>query len=514
MTEEATPKTVWRVDVADEAATNAFARDLAPLLRSGDLVALAGDLGAGKTTFARALIRTLCGDPALEAPSPTFTLMQIYEGRDGPIVHADLYRIENPVELAEIGWEEAIDGALTLVEWPERAKNMLGDDRLDIRLSFADADDREARKITLSGHGAFAARLASFKALRQFLRASDWIGAERRFLLGDASRRAYETLEKASGERAILMISPPRSDGPPIRYGKSYSAIARLAENVKPFVAIADGLRALGLSAPRILAGDLDAGLLIVEDLGREGVVDELGPIVERYLEAVAVLVHLHSRALPDVLPVAGDGAYHIPPYDLDAHLVEIELLLDWYVGHVAKASVASGARAIFVNLWRQLLIEIAAAPPTWTLRDYHSPNLIWLPDRTGLARVGIIDFQDCVLGHPAYDAASLAQDARVTVADELELKLLAHYARLRREVDAGFDMAAFVKSYAILGAQRATKILGIFARLDLRDHKPQYLAHLPRVENYLRKSLRHPALADIKAWYEANLPSLFRAAE
>lgn len=514
MTDEPTPKTVWRVDAADEAATNALAGDLAPLLRSGDLVTLAGDLGVGKTTFARALIRTLCGDPTLEAPSPTFTLMQIYEGRDGPIVHADLYRIDNPAELAEIGWDEAVDGALTLVEWPERAKDMLGGDRLDIRLSFADSDNREARKITLSGHGCFAQRLASFKALREFLRASGWSGAERVFLLGDASSRAYETLEKATGERAILMISPPRPDGPPIRYGKSYSAIARLAENVKPFVAIAEGLQALGLSSPGILAHDLDSGLLIVEDLGREGVVDEEGPIVERYLEAAAVLAHLHSRRLPDVLPVGEQGSYHIPPYDLDALLIEIELLLDWYVAHIAKASVASGARATFVNLWRHLLVEIAAAPPSWTLRDYHSPNLIWLPDRKGLARVGIIDFQDCALGHPAYDMASLAQDARVTVADDLELKLLAHYARLRREADAGFDMAAFVKSYAILGAQRATKILGIFARLDRRDHKPQYLAHLPRVEAYLRKSLRHPALADIKAWYETNLPSLFRAAE
>ena len=126
------------------------------------------------------------------------------------------------------------------------------------------------------------------------------------------------------------------------------------------------------------------------------------------------------------------------------------------------------------------------------------------------MRRVGIIDFQDCVLGHPAYDMASLGQDARVDVPDDLELKLLAHYAKLRREADATFDMAAFAKAYSILGAQRATKILGIFARLNLRDEKPQYLMHLPRVEGYLRKSLRHPALADVRAWHESNLPGLF----
>jgi len=176
----------------------------------------------------------------------------------------------------------------------------------------------------------------------------------------------------------------------------------------------------------------------------------------------------------------------------------------------IRRTVVASGARATFINLWRQALVEVASAPPTWTLRDYHSPNLIWLPEREGLARIGIIDFQDCVLGHPAYDLASLGQDARVTVPDDLELKLLATYAQRRRAADPDFDMAGFVRAYSILAAQRATKIVGIFARLNQRDGKPGYLRHLPRVENYLRKSLRHPALAEIKAWSQANLPTLF----
>ncbi len=307
------------------------------------------------------------------------------------------------------------------------------------------------------------------------------------------------------------MISPARPDGPPIRYGKPYSAIAHLAENVSAFVAVANGLRAHGLSTPEIYAQDLGAGLLIVEDLGRDGVVDANEPIAERYLEAASALAHLHGQTLPDTLSIDGAGKYHIPPYDLDALLIEIDLFVEWYAPCV-KASVASGARATFTNLWRQTLLEVASAAPTWTLRDYHSPNLLWLSDREGVKRIGIIDFQDCVLGHPAYDMASLGQDARVGVPDELELKLLAHYAKLRRDADAGFDMGAFAKAYMILAAQRATKVLGIFARLDQRDGKPQYLAHIPRVETYLKKSLRHPALADIKHWYESNVPGVFGA--
>jgi len=504
------PRTSWRLDVANEEATLALAADLSKLLVAGDVVALSGDLGTGKTTFARSLIRAIAGDPALEAPSPTFTLMQIYEGDFGKIVHADFYRINAASDVAELGWEEACEGALLLVEWAERARELFSGDYLEIRFSFAEPERRDARIVNIAGYGAFAPRLATFKAMQEFLRGAGWADARRTFLQGDASSRAYETLEKPDGGRAILMISPARPDGPPIRYGKSYSAIARLAENVRAFVAVAEGLSAQGLSAPKVLAHDLDAGLLIVEDLGREGVVDENGPIAERYLESVGALAHLHARKLPDVLPISVDGAYHIPPYDLDAQLIEVELLIDWYVSHITRAIIASGARAVFVNLWRKALIDIAPATPTWTLRDYHSPNLLWLPDREGVRRVGIIDFQDCVLGHPAYDMVSLTQDARVTVPDELEMKLIAHYARARRESEDGFDMASFAKAYAVLGAQRATKIMGIFARLDLRDGKPHYLAHLPRVEHYLKKSLRHPALADIKAWYEANLPVLF----
>lgn len=509
MGEDKTARSVWRVDVADEAETGALAKDLASLLGAGDMVTLAGDLGVGKTTFARALIRELLHDPALEAPSPTFTIMQSYESGALRILHADFYRIEDAAELSGLGWEEAVEDAIVLVEWAERASETLAQDRLDIRLSFADPATPSRRRVTISGYGAFAPRINSFKALRELLRKTGWADATRSFLMGDASTRAYERLEKADGARAILMISPPRPDGPPVRYGKPYSAIARLAENVTPFVAIANGLRAQGLSSPEIFGHDLDAGLLVVEDLGPEGVVDADGPIPERYLASAAALAHLHARKLPDRLPVDGAEDYVIPPYDMDALLIEVDLLLDWYAPHV-KSSIASGPRAIFANLWRTTLLDVTHAPPTWTLRDYHSPNLIWLTGREGVQRVGIIDFQDCVLGHPAYDMASLAQDARVTVPDELELKLLASYAKLRRETDADFDMADFVKAYSILAAQRATKVLGIFARLNQRDGKPQYLAHLPRIEAYLKKCMRHPALAALKGWYETNFPQLF----
>ena len=513
MSDQASPETSsaqWRVELADEEALAELARDVAQFVGPGDLVTLSGDLGAGKTTFARALIRHLRQDPDLEVPSPTFTLMQIYPGDAYPIVHADLYRIRDPGELAELGWDEATEDALVLVEWADRAGDQLPPDRLDVGFFVEPELGDSQRASIVTGHGKFGPRIARAGAIKSLLASSGWAAATRTFMLGDASTRAYERLEKDDGSRAILMISPPRPDGPVVRFGKPYSAIARLAENIRPFLAVDEALRAQGLSAPEIYAADLQEGLAILEDLGSEVCIDDHGPIQERYAEAVSVLAQLHAAALPDRLPLGDLEPYRVPVYDLDALLIEAELLTDCYAPHVARISPASGARAIFVSIWKHALAEIVGARHTWTLRDYHSPNLIWLPEREGLQRVGIIDFQDCVLGHPAYDVVSLLQDARVTVPDDLELKLLTHYARARRAADATFDMGAFARAYAILGAQRATKILGIFARLDKRDGKPQYLAHLPRVEHYLRKNLAHPALSELLSWYQTHLPQLF----
>ena len=140
-------------------------------------------------------------------------------------------------------------------------------------------------------------------------------------------------------------------------------------------------------------------------------------------------------------------------------------------------------------------------------LRDYHSPNLLWLADRDDVARIGVLDFQDALIGPAAYDVASLLQDARVDVPEDMEMALLGRYVRARRSDDPRFDVAGFSQLYATLAAQRATKILGIFARLDRRDGKPQYLRHMPRIWTYLQRALAHPALAPLKAWYDGNVP-------
>ena len=210
-----------------------------------------------------------------------------------------------------------------------------------------------------------------------------------------------------------------------------------LAEDVKPFVAIANGLRERGFSAPAIHHADLDAGFLITEDFGSEGVIegDPPAPIAERYEAATDMLAALHREPLPEQLPLAPGFTYAIPVFDTDALLVEIGLMLEWYLPD-RGAEPSDDLRAEFVAMWRDLLAKPAAAPETWVLRDFHSPNLIWLGDRTGIARVGIIDFQDAVLGPAAYDLVSLLQDARIDVPEPLELALLTHYIKARRAAD------------------------------------------------------------------------------
>jgi len=492
----------------NEQAMVRFMTDVAIALEPGDLVTLSGDLGAGKTTFARALIRYLAGDQTVEVPSPTFTLMQTYELPRFVLVHADLYRLSGAAELAELGFDDLPEGAVVLLEWPDRAAGFLPPNRLDITFTLAPQLGAEGRNVRFIGYGAFAARAERIAVVRAFLEESGYGEAHRERMQGDASTRIFERL--ALGEQTtILMDAPRRPDGPPVRDGKPYSAIAHLAEDTIPYVALAAGLRSHFLSAPAILHADLDRGLVIMEDLGAERIVsvEPPAPIEERYGVAVELLASLHSQKLPDSLPVAPHLDYRLPRYDFGAFMIEAELMLDWYLVR-AGAPASSAVREAFVLLWREALAPAMEATPTWVLRDYHSPNLLWLPERNDLARIGVLDFQDTLIGPPAYDVASLLQDARVDVPEAMEVALLSRYIRARRKGGRSFDITAFTRLYSTLAAQRATKIIGIFARLDRRDGKPQYLRHLPRIWNYLQRALAHPELASLKVWYEANVPA------
>ena len=497
MTAAATYQT-FEAALANETATADLMADLALLIGPGDLITLSGDLGAGKTAAARSMIRYLAGDSTLEVPSPTFTLAQSYDLPSFQLVHADLYRISDASELEEIGLSPLPEATVVLMEWPERAGTALPRDRIDIAFRHDPARGESARFAMIKGFGTAAAQVARLEALRQFLDEAGHSESRRERMAGDASIRSYARLYR--GERVyILMNSPKRPDGPAIYDGKSYSAAVHLAEDVRPFVAIAGALRSRGLSAPKIHDADLEQGFLVTEDSGSEnnGEGEPPRPIVTRYEAATDLLARLHSADAPDVLPLAPHVTYEVPPFDLDAMLIEIGLMLEWYLPD--RGVVPSETRrAEFIAMWRDVLAEPLAANRSWVLRDYHSPNLIWLPAREGIARVGIIDFQDAVMGPSAYDVVSLLQDARIDVTEDIERELFNRYIEVRRKADDGFDATKFGAHYAIMSAQRNTRLLGTFARLNRRDGKQQYLKQQPRIWGYLNRALAHPALASV----------------
>jgi len=315
-----------------------------------------------------------------------------------------------------------------------------------------------------------------------FLDAAGWGAATRVPLSGDASFRHYERL--VGGPRpALLMDAPPPE------------------EDVRAYGVVARHLVGLGYSAPQIYAEDGRAGLLVIEDFGDETYTRRLAAghgEEDLYALAVDLLIDLHCRG--DALG-ADPARPIVPPYDDDALLTEAALLTDWYLPAMTGRPTEATVRESYLALWRGLFPAVRALPRSLVLRDYHVDNLMWLADRSGTARCGLLDFQDARAGPVVYDLVSLLEDARRDIDPALAA------AMRRRYLDAfpDIDRDAFDAACAILGAQRNCKIIGIFTRLCRRDDKPGYLVHIPRVWHLLEGDLDHPVLAPLARWLEAH---------
>jgi aminoglycoside/choline kinase family phosphotransferase len=307
-----------------------------------------------------------------------------------------------------------------------------------------------------------------------FLAGNGWKGAEIHPLAGDASfRRYFRVVEPA--RRAVLMDAPPPHEDP------------------RPFVAVAEWLAEAGLSAPRILARDLDQGLLLLDDLGDARLRETLDGAPERERElyelAVDLLVQLHRRS-----PMAG-----LPEHGLERWLDELSLFPDWYCEalgvEVDREAYQAAWTAVLEPLTRDGLGRVTV------LRDFHAENIMLIEGRSGVAHLGLLDFQDAVAGHPAYDLASVLEDARRDVSPAVEQAMLDRYCQT-----AGCS-PAFETAYWTLAAQRNTRILGVFTRLWKRDGKPHYTSFQPRMWGLLERDLAHPALSPVRDWFAANVP-------
>jgi N-acetylmuramate 1-kinase len=311
-----------------------------------------------------------------------------------------------------------------------------------------------------------------------FLREAGWAEAARTRVAGDASNRKYDRLVRPDNQTAILMDAPPEK-----------------GEDVRPFVAITRYLRNAGLSAPEIFAHDPQHGFLLIEDLGDDlfARVMATKPKLEQtlYDAAVDVLIHLHAIPAPE-----------LPRYDADIMTNLAALAFDWYQ-RGTLGSVDADAKAEFSDMFRAITRPLDKVPAVLIQRDYHAENLIWLPRRNETRRVGLLDYQDAMLGHPAYDLVSIAQDARRDVSSRLETSMIDRYVSA-----TGADRSEFRTAYALLGVQRNLRILGVFARLSLAYGKPHYVDLIPRVWGHVQTNLAHPALARIAPLINRSLPA------
>jgi len=345
-----------------------------------------------------------------------------------------------------------------------------------------------------------------------FLAANGFGAARREPLPGDASTRLYERLHLPAGGRRIFMDQPPSLETkpcPPLatpdeRRALGYNASARLAAGrVDAFVACAAFLRLQGLSAPQIVAADPAAGLAVLEDLGDdlyarliEGGADE----AELYDAATDALVRLHAETPPPVL--GGAPGWPLLAYDDLALKTGGLMFLEWWPKYAGLPPFSAEAVAAWEALWAPIRARGVDGASVFCHRDYHAENLIWLPKRGGVARVGMLDFQDAVRAHPAWDLSMLLHDGRRDVSPEREAAVLARYLAARPEVDAD----RFLADYHALGALNTARILFIFARQVAGFGRPRYAAFMPRMWRYLYRCLADPELAELKAWFDRNV--------
>ena len=346
--------------------------------------------------------------------------------------------------------------------------------------------------------------------LQAFLKAADWARADFCQIAGDASLRHYARLTRGS-ETAMLMDWPAGPDAPVGEGHSAYSKLAHLAEDVKPFVAIGDYLRGRGLNAPKVIAADLEAGFLLLDDMGTADFGRAIdagnGPAGETlddmYRAGLDVLVALQRDGAPAPLPV-GDGSVHtVPEFDDGIYRIETAMPLDWYLPVVMGSEASADLTAEYADIWTDLWPLIEAGPRTLFLRDFHSPNILWQSGASGLARIGLIDYQDALIGSRAYDPVSFLQDARRDVPHERETAMRSYFVERMKSEDAGFDAEEFGAAYAALGAERSLRLMGLWPRLLKRDNKPHYMVHMARTHDYVRRNLQHPALAQLAAFVE-----------
>lgn len=460
------------IPLPDLLATEALAHKLAPLLKKGVFVSLEGGLGTGKTALARAILQALgvTGD----TPSPTFKMVQHYQTENFPISHFDLYRLKNVDQLADIGWNAALTDGLTIVEWPERAEQLVPPDRLSLTFSFGGSIERICM---LKGYGKWSmvdelVRIARDAELSGFAAEAGWGKAALQPIGANSPPRRFFRLTRDDGKTAIMMDADED-------------------QKALQFVNLASILRGLDLSAPEIYAARPKRGLVLMEDFGNENVgsvIDRGMPMHPYFLRALLVLVRIHHQFSP-----ASVKHLEVPTFTSALFAARVEKFLDNYFPFVMNRKATAEERAGFQAAWRRTLDPIDFLPKTLMLRNFTPNTVMDIPDREGWRSLGLLDFQDAGIGPIAYDLASFCEVVRREGADYyLPMMVKQYYERAK----PACPMEVLQRSCIILAAQRHTRLLGLMAG------RPERAGYLQHTKKHLGNLLLDEAIKPVRSWF------------
>ena len=473
---------------------DAFVKYITPIFEKGDLLALNGEIGSGKTTLTKHLINYLTATRIDEINSPTFNLCQTYSNEDLIISHYDFYRLDYLQEIEELDINDSIKNNFTIIEWANKFSSILPKDHIEIQID--NKSDKREYKILF--HGEYAKKIAGHKNRLSFLSNSNLNIKKITNMRGDASKRKYYRVNDGT-ETFVLMDALEDS------INKTATS-----KTITDFIIFRQYLEDIGLRVPKIYEFDIQKQLILEEDLGLT-TYDELysklsfQDLINPAIESLLILVHSNYKNINDL-----DGkAFKPQNFDEKVFINESKIFIDYYWPYVKNSICPEEEKYEFLSIIEKIYSDLST-DKTLVLRDYHSPNLHYLQNEKGHKKCALIDFQDALLGHPLYDLVSLAQDARFTISEDQERYIIDTFKDKFLFNDFQLSKSSFNEQYKILAIQRSLKILGIFARLSLLEGKNNYIIHMPRVLNYIRRSMDCSLLNNLTHWLKINFKDIF----
>ena len=473
-----------------------LAKELTPLLNEGGVMTLNGQIGAGKTALAKLVIHDLTQVPLEDIISPTFNLYHTYNKDNLEITHYDLYRIESEIELLEIDLNEAFTDKICIIEWADRFKDLLPKDRIEVTITCL----KNERLYKINPLGKFKDVVKNWAKIENFLSDLDINFTELQRLRGDASKRKYYRVKNLDNTM-ILMDATQESD---------MKSKTGPTDGINDFIKIQEYLDSIDVRVPKLIARNKHDNIILEEDLGEYSYTDMLTKenYVELYNPAIKTLIHISNINHPKNIST-NSNPHYLREFDLDTYLNEAEIFIDYYWpfihGKQCNADKKKEFRDIMVGVYSNLTND-----KTLMLRDFHSPNLLFLENENGYRKCAVIDFQDALFGHPLYDLVSLTNDARITIDEYQEKYLIELYKKDFPFNNFQFDSLSFMQQYHILGVQRSIKILGIFARLAILEANQNYLVHMPRIICYFKRIMQSGSIQALACWLNQNFKETF----